>query len=253
MGCVPGDDLCGQDEKPQKKFFIDAFTIDAHETTVNEYTQCVKTGKCDKPRGRTESRFCNWGHPDRKNHPVNCVSWSQADAYCREKGKMLPTQAQWEKAARGELVNKVFAWGNEKADCTRAVMDPGKLETQADISDGCGKNGTWEVCSKSKSSAGLCNIAGNVREWCLDWYDPQFLNFSAPSNPYTTSKTRERTLRGGSWLLGAKDFRISARGFEEPDKQPIDVGFRCVKQLSEPYNKPSKPAAMNSSTESGRN
>ena len=232
MGCVPGDEACDLDESPRKKFFIDAFAMDKHEVTVGEYAQCVKAGQCEKPRDKSDSRFCNWGYPDKDSYPVNCVNWNQAQGYCRWKGKRLPTEAEWEKAARKGSEESIYPWGNEKADCTRAVMDRGNSQNSSKDSDGCGKNGTWEICAKGPGAGGLCDMAGNVREWCRDRYDPQFFSFTPPSNPVKIGRNGDCSLRGGSWLQDAESLRSSARSHETPEAQPIDAGFRCVKSLS---------------------
>jgi len=220
MGCNPEvDDQCQPDEKPGRKVYLDAFRIDRTEVTVAQYARCVKAGQCTPPDTETT---CNWGKEGRARHPVNCVDWHQAQAYCAWAGKRLPTAAQWEKAARGADGRK-YPWGNQDAGCERAVMI-GK-ET------GCDKRSTWPVCSKPEgnSAYGLCDMAGNVWEWVADWYRPGAYQSADKKNPAGPSFGVFRAVRGGSWFSTPEYLRASNRDRDPPKVRHDVTGFRCVR------------------------
>ena len=206
LGCMQGDKFCREDEKKRAKIvFLEEYGIDRTEVTVEDYEKCVKAGQCsDKDLDRTHfgrRLDCNWLSRDlRRFHPINCVNWKQAEAYCKWKGQRLPTNEEWEKAARGPF-SHIYPWGNEAPSCRFAVM-----KSRA---SGCSRESTWPVGSKrdGDSPYGLHDMAGNVAEW-----------------------TSSRKYRGGSWQDGPQDLRLSAHrwvvgfGFY---RHP-SLGFRCV-------------------------
>ena len=149
MGCVKGDRDCFSMEKPQHKVSVSAFKIDKHEITVDEYEDCVNADVCSEPK---KGSGFNWGVSGHGDHPVNGVSWKDADTYCKWKGKRLPTEAEWERAARGNERGTIYSWGDEKATCEKAVM--------SEKGNGCGENSTWAVCNRPKNSLGLCDMEG---------------------------------------------------------------------------------------------
>jgi formylglycine-generating enzyme required for sulfatase activity len=197
------DSQCEDDEKPGKRVTLPAFTIDKTEVMASAYGACVNTGTCTKPK---TGGSCNWGKSGRGDHPINCVDWIQAKAYCSWAGKRLPTEQEWEKAARGTDGRK-YPWGNQSASCARAVMNDGGT--------GCGDNKTWPVGSKPSGASpyGAQDMAGNVWEWTSDWYD---------------SKKKGRVLRGGSWGYDARRVRASSRGRYYPAFRSNSYGFRCA-------------------------
>jgi formylglycine-generating enzyme required for sulfatase activity len=109
MGCAATDSLCAARERPPRMVHLDAFHIDKAEVTVKAYRACVSAGACTPPTSRAR---CNWDQPSRRDHPINCVTWHQADAYCQWASKRLPTEAQWEKAARG-TDGRIYPWGDD--------------------------------------------------------------------------------------------------------------------------------------------
>ncbi|MEL6188916.1 MAG: formylglycine-generating enzyme family protein, partial [Myxococcota bacterium] len=134
MGCAEGNDRdCHIDDGTRRSVSVDSYSIDRKEVTVANYKACVQAGSCDTHHldGKEAPPFqsfskdprCNWAHPNRQDHPINCVSWHQATAYCKFRGQRLPTEAEWEKAARGTDGRK-YPWGNEPASCERAVWAP---------------------------------------------------------------------------------------------------------------------------------
>ena len=208
------------DERPQKRIHLDGFHIDQHEVTVAQYRKCVLAGGCTAPDA---GMYCNWGESDREDHPVNYVEWEQARKYCKWAGKRLPTEAEWEKAARG-TDGRTYPWGSEAASCERAVMIKGV--------DGCGKDRTWPVGSKSPkgdSPYGAQDMAGNVREWVSDWYGEDYYASSPERNPQGPSSGDERVVRGGSWVND--DARAACRDSFTPTNRNGSVGFRCVRTV----------------------
>ena len=221
MGCNEQDDRdCERDERPAKEVFVDAFYIDAQEVTVASYAACVEAGKCttlELERGRG----CNWGEADRLAHPINCVDWDQAAAFCAWAGKRLPTEAEWEKAARG-TDGRIFPWGNAEASCELAVI--------SDSQQGCGLKSTSPVCSKpaSHSPYGACDMAGNVMEWVADWHSKRYYESGPRRNPPGPTEGHARVLRGGFWDSTPTYVRVSDRTKASGGHRANYLGFRCA-------------------------
>jgi len=204
-GCNGIIDLqCPDSEPPGRRAEVSAFGIDRTEVRVSEYRSCVQSGACPPP-GRGGS--CNWDAPGRDEHPVNCVDWDQAAAYCSWVGKRLPSEEEWEKAARG-TDGRTYPWGNESASCDVAVMAVGGAT-------GCGTASTAPVGSREggRSPYGLFDMAGNVLEWTVSLHE---------------SGGGTRVLRGGSWLNGPRSMRSSHREGASPTLRHEAIGFRCV-------------------------
>ena len=185
--------------------------------TVSEYGKCVTRGECSDyqlngyewiGQAYRESNYCNWGNPVRGTHPLNCVDWSQASAYCAWIGGRLPTESEWEYAAKSSGKPIIYPWGNTKPDCSRAV-------TKDEGGSGCGKDRTWAVCEKraGNTQRGLCDMAGNVWEWTSSRYS------SGQSN---------RVLRGGSFNPNEGSLRSSDRYGLMPKYRSYLGGFRCA-------------------------
>ena len=223
MGCNPEvDDECWGDEKPGRKVWLDEYFIDRTGVTIGQYRACVEAGSCKEPWSKSDNEYCNWGHSGREDHPINCVDWNQAEAFCRWAGKRLPTEAEWEKAARGTEGRK-YPWGNREASCDYAVMDDG--------GDGCGKDRTWPVCAKERGNSpyGLCDMAGNVWEWVSDWYGEEYYESGATRNPKGSKYGEYRVLRGGCWGLYPWYLRASSRFRSLPSLRYYGSGFRCAR------------------------
>ncbi len=183
--------------------------------TQGAYKKCVDAGMCGVPG-------CDWYPSGTPNRPVVCVDWNDAIAYCTWAGKRLPTEAEWEKAARGTDGRK-YPWGNQTATCEYAVIYDG--------SDyGCGTGSTWDVCSKSPagdSPYGLCDMAGNVWEWVSDWYGSDYYSNSPASNPTGPVSGSGRVVRGGGFYFNVDNLRASSRNDVIPSFVNVNLGFRC--------------------------
>ena len=222
MGSTGGDD----DEKPIHTVRVPSFEIAQTEVTVAQYRKCVEARECTAP---DTNGSCNWGKSGRDDHPVNCVDWEQANAFCAWVGARLPTEAEWEYAARSGGKDIEFPWGNEAADCARAVVDP-----PGDVGNGCGKDSTWPVCSKPRgnSTQGLCDMAGNVWEWVADCWHGSYQG--APSDGSAWRRVCEgsgRVFRGGSWSSNAGFVRAAFRLGRAPGFRRGYLGFRPARSI----------------------
>jgi Sulfatase-modifying factor enzyme 1 len=220
MGSAESDALANFDEKPPHPVTLDAFWIDKTEVTNAQYKKCVQAGAC-KPSEFPDDWDTN-GDPQ----PVVGVSWYDAGAYCQWAGATLPTEAQWEKAARG-MDGRIYPWGNETATCEYAVMAEGGQE-------GCGRKPAWPVGSKPKGASpyGALDMAGNVWEWVADWYAADYYGGSPGSNPPGPDAGDERLMRGGGWETHGDELRAAYRYSGAPDSGEDEVGFRCAVSAS---------------------
>jgi formylglycine-generating enzyme required for sulfatase activity len=216
IGCVRKiQRRCDKDEMPARQIYLDAYFIDAYEVTNQEYSKCVSAGACTKKDPRN-------GFDD-PQQPVGGVTWFQSISYCSFAGKRLPTEAEWEKAARGTDARS-YPWGNQAPSCDLAVFDNKK-------SDGCGKGATWPVGSMQagKSPYGAFDMAGNVWEWVNDWYSVDYYNWMPDKNPKGPDIGQYRVFRGGAWESPYYYLRSSYRVKIMPDYQHHHIGFRCAK------------------------
>lgn len=210
------------DESPQREVYLDEFWIDKYEVTRELYAQCVEAGGCTKPK--KEGGPHSWGVSGREEHPINGVDWFQAKAYCTWAGKSLPTEAQWEKAARGTDARK-YPWGNMNASCKYAVM----AETY--LTGGCEKSSIWRVGSKplGVSPYGAHDMAGNVSEWTSDWFSREYYKIAPKKNPQGPSNGSARVVRGGSLETEPHGVRAANRSKQKPIRATFAFGFRCAK------------------------
>lgn len=216
MGSNAGDEDADDDEKPERTVYLDAYWIDKYEVSNGQYEACVATGGCTSPNeSRSFFRSSYYGNSEYDNYPVIQVDWNQAVSYCEWVRGDLPTEAQWEKAARGPNGNK-YPWGNEEPD-----------SSYANYNDNIGD--TTEVGSYEKGASpyGAMDMAGNVMEWVSDWYDDYDANDT--NNPEGPSDTKYfRVLRGGGWSNGNWSIRTALRGVSNPSARVYYAGFRCV-------------------------
>ena len=224
MGCdKKGDPDCWAGEEPVHTVHVDAFSIDKYEVTFRRYQKCIDAGRCKEPG---IGGACNYGWPGKDDMPVNCVTWYQAEAFCKWEGKRLPTEAEWEKAARGTDLRR-FPWGSAAPSCEYAAMDrPGAGHM------GCGTGDTLPVGSRPAGASpyGAMDMAGNLWEWTADWYDPFYYWNSPKRDPRGPGSGTYKTARGGDiYTRTPRALRTAVRFNYAPENYSIAVGFRCVK------------------------
>ncbi len=207
-------------ESPQHTVYLDAYWIDQTEVTQGMYAQCVAAGQCKPPS-------CASGGDD---YPVICVSWIDSKDYCAWAGRQLPTEAQWEKAARG-TDGRNYPWGNTPATCEYAVINDGTGSGFCDQG-----NSVWVVGSKPKGASpyGALDMAGNAWERVADWYAADYYLDSPLNNPLGPDTGQFRVVRGGGeydyyWY----DVRTTARVPSRLSWRDLNLGFRCA-AMAEP-------------------
>ncbi|MBI5527849.1 MAG: SUMF1/EgtB/PvdO family nonheme iron enzyme [Deltaproteobacteria bacterium] len=219
MGCNSSADTeCQPNESPYHKVTLSTFAIDKYEVKTGDYISCVDNGVCTAA-GTTN--LCNFGVAGNENYPINCVNWTQADTYCRWVGARLPTEAEWEKAARGTDGRK-YPWGSTPLDCEHAVIRV----------NGCGAPGTAPVGSKPKGGSpyGVEDMVGNVLEWVNDWYDENYYQNSPVQDPTGPASGQYIVGRGGGYsTLTTDGLRASTRAFAAKYVGYTSHGFRCAK------------------------
>jgi formylglycine-generating enzyme required for sulfatase activity len=232
MGSSEADLKAGRDEKPQHIVYLDAFWIDRTEVTNARYVRFLNTlgehrGTCggrDCAETRVEDKYSPFlrrqgqyvVEPGLEDHPATEVSWYGAQAYCAWAGARLPTEAEWERAARG-VDGRTYPWGNEPPDCDRAQYGD------------CG-GATAPVGARlaGASPYGVLDMAGNVWEWVADWYDPAYYTISPAQNPQGPAGGERKVFRGGSWGYPPTFMRAADRARNRPTYAGFNVGFRCA-------------------------
>jgi formylglycine-generating enzyme required for sulfatase activity len=194
MKPLPGGGFLYGEKKESRS--VGTFELDVTEVTVAAYQACVDAGICTVPKS---GERCNWGRSGREEHPINCVDWEQANGFCSWAGKRLPTEEEWEYAARGNA-GRTYPWGETAPSRTKLCLDRG--------------DGTCSVCSRPSGStpSGLCDMAGNVWEWT------------------SASEEQGRIMRGGSlFSYMAAEVRSASRKWGNPKGRVYFLGFRCAR------------------------
>jgi formylglycine-generating enzyme required for sulfatase activity len=220
MGGKGGD----RDETPAHAVTLSPFKLDKHEVTFAEYDSCVKRGRCTPAhyddgrclisvrggfkRVRVPAKYRSPGRP------VICVTWRQARAYCRQVGKRLPTEAEWEYAARAGK-DRAYAWGNALPDAKRCTQPSHRSPRAAG--------------SFAPNAWGLHDMTGNVWEWVADWYQRDYYALSKATNPRGPPVGQYRVVRGGGWYGGASHLRARNRQWLVPGASEVSIGFRCAR------------------------
>jgi formylglycine-generating enzyme required for sulfatase activity len=220
------------DEFPLKLITLKSYWIDIYETTNAQYLEFVKaTGHRPALDDTCKTDSCWEGNLWKstsfssmiRNQPVTQVSWYDAVTYCEWKGKRLPTEAEWEKAARGPTGN-IYPWGNGS---------PKRRATYSRKWQGIGTMTTVGSYPRGVSIYGLHDMAGNVWEWVNDWYSRTYYRKSKQKNPKGPEIGKFKVLRGGSWVNFPDSLRSAFRRWSKPDVRFNDTGFRCAKDSKE--------------------
>lgn len=230
MGSTALDSSASPDEKPLHGLSLHAFWIDKTEVTNAAYASCVAAARCSAPLlTSSESRDNYYGNPQYDSFPVIWVTWSQALQFCEWVGGRLPTEAEWEKAARGGPDRK-YPWGDQPS-CTLANMGGCVGDTTA--------TGAYPM---GVSPYLLLDMAGNAGEWVSDWYSASYYELSPVSNPQGPATGTQRVVRGGSWFESILSARAAARASLDPLGARSDVGFRCADDVDPPSPTPTATA-----------
>jgi len=267
MVMVPGGTfVMGSDDpsfklwSPAHKVTVDTFCIDANEVTAAQYRACVDTGACERPpptpeypklggvsaaeheKGKkAQAELCTFDKPERGDHPINCVSWYLADAYCKSGKKRLPTEAEWEFVARGSGEHR-YPWGDEAGDgshmnaCGRecnAWEAAHGLKLSARMYDADdGFPGTAPVGSfpKGRTALGVNDLVGNVWEWTADWFE--IYHDEEQLNPKGATAGTKKAIRGGGFNGGVQLWLTPAFRYHQlASASAAAIGFRCAAKL----------------------
>lgn len=224
MGLGDDDSAAANDEKPQHPVTLAAFWIMQTEVTNAQYQQCVEAGSCTAPNNE------RWQQTEYADHPVTHVNWQQANDYAAWVGGRLPTEAEWEKAARG-TDRRLYPWGNEwdgsrlnycDKQCSQSWKDVG-------VDDGYAETAPVGIYRSGVSPYGAFDMAGNVWEWANDWYNESYYATAPADNPLGPASGTSRVVRGGSWGYGSVNVRSPNRGWNTPDSLNNALGFRVVR------------------------
>lgn len=224
-----GDNNSEANEYPEHKIFLDDYYIDKYPVTNIQYDTFIKNTSYE-----SQGTWQKYYSDRTENHPVTNISWQDAKSYADWAGKRLPTEAEWEKAARGTDRRK-YPWGNkwDKNLCNNRDLDIRELiENMSDIVNGRGTLRTGSFPGGA-SPYGVMDMAGQVIEWCSDWYDPHYYQYNIKENPAGPKSGREKVLRGGCWYSSNSMFcNCTHRDFFPPYDAHWFYGFRCAKGIN---------------------
>ena len=201
------------DNSPQHIVYLDAFWMDKYEVSNAMYLKCMQDGACSEMVS-DNTTYNNWIY---RNHPITYVTWEQANVYCQWAGRRLPTEAEWEKAARGTDGRK-YPWGNEAPNARLANFDGSMIHEAVSV----------YRYPLGASPYGVLNMSGNVREWIADWYGEDYYLTTPYTNPTGPETGTERSLRSGSYNEDKNEITITSRYRHEPQSAGLSRGFRCA-------------------------
>ena len=255
MGSPPGQG--SRNERPQHRVRLSAFCLDIVPVTVAAYLSCVRSGTCEPAHSvpdypgittqirRIDSRWCNAARPDRGDHPLNCVNWTQAVTFCHWRSARLPTEAEWEYAARGSTGRR-YTWGDTPEpsptllnacgrECAEELRHAAVSSgTMYSVNDGWPSTAPVGSFPAGASPFGILDMAGNVMEWTGDWYGPyQPSGGTAESDPTGPTTGSTRVVRGSDWArFIPSTTRAAVRRSDTPTARASSAGFRCAFSLS---------------------
>lgn len=206
------------DAKPVHQVRIKTFEMAKSPVTNKQYRACVAAGACAALPAK-----CATATFTADDQPVVCVTWAMAAAFSRWAGGRLPSESEWEYAARSGGGKRSFPWGDEPPSCARAVVSEGGY--------GCGRKTSWPVCSKPAGNTlqGLCDMAGEVYEWVADAYHDSYDGAPTDGSAWDEKDAKHRVVRGGSWSRTADYAASSLRGAAVPSNVNVTLGFRPVR------------------------
>lgn len=202
---------------PQHAVYLNAFWMDRVEVSNAMYLKCLNVGNCT-PLASNNIYYQSWIYRD---HPVIYVTWYQAQAYCEWAGRHLPTEAQWEKSARG-TDGRLYPWGDEPPNPSLANYGGSMINEAVSV----------YRYPLGASPYGVLNMSGNAREWIMDWFDPEYYKSSPDKNPTGPETGIEKSLRSGSYNEDGREILVTKRYNHEPSSAGLSRGFRCAEDTT---------------------
>ncbi len=231
-------------EMPQRSVYLDAYEIDKYEVTTVQYLKFVLA--TNRPP-QVDWKFDGGNFQETMvAHPIMHVTWYEADEYCKWAGKRLPTEAEWEKAARGEADTRIYPWGNEMAGLSRANY--GRTGLSGPVRDRPERLLLYPPIisvfkyDNAASPYGVFQMVGNVAEWVADWYDKDYYKTAPDKNPKGPDKGTQKAFRGGGWIDSTPSVRVSQRNGTDPKTSMNWMGVRCARDAKEGDAQAAAPA-----------
>lgn len=228
FGCVEGQNGgfdCVWDELPTHRIRLAAFHIDKYEVSNQQYASCVASGGCNEMAYHySATREFYYSNPEYNLYPVSNVSWYEAHAYCAWAGGRLPTEAEWEKAARGTGA-RTYPWGNTDPTCAKA-------NSKDDAGTSClGDTAKVGSYPEGASPYYVMDMAGNVWEWVQDWYVLNEAGVRLNVDPFAEGLNYHKVVKGGSWDYSWSRLRIAYNSDHDPREHKVSFGFRCASSV----------------------